>query len=157
MANSWIKGNSPKEAGTYFITVYRNGDYYVPWEVYNYNGSKWSRESKYQQDLDKKRVLAYMKASVPMPFVPDNSAEDKKDFYYVRVDYGNGHISEYGRGSWPKGTDYQNGYETVQKARSALHRRKKMDAYYGYFDLKYSVVDGFGNVIEKKRGKNEQS
>ena len=151
MAGKWIKGNTPKKQGTYLITMYKENKLYVPWEFYYFDGNNWSRESKYQQTLDKRRVLAYMNATVPEHFIPDESKPDDKISYFVRVDYGDGRVSEYGLNSWPKGRGCNKGYDDIKKARAAISRRKKVDIEYGYTDLKYSVVDNLGNEIEKKR------
>lgn len=154
----WIIGNTPKKPGTYFITVNKNGDTYVPWEIYSYDGNTWSREAKYKQNLDKARVLAYMSVSIPEPFTPDYSKPSDVTAYFVRVDYGYGRIEDYGLMGWPKISSCfkNNGFDTVQKARSALKRRKAKDIERMCLGCKYSVVDTLGNVIEQKRKTAEE-
>ncbi len=152
----WISGNTPEIAGTYFITTIKDNKPYTPWEIYQFNGKDWSREPKYKQTLDKKRIIAYMPCNIPLPYEKETSEEDRCE-YFVKITYDTDRISFYGKGMWPHPEEeLKNGFDTVQKARAALCRRRKLDVNDGYFNLFYSVVDNTGAIVPAKRRKKTE-
>lgn len=139
--SQWIDANIPDDTDAYYwITVIKNITLSQPFQ-YNKETDNWISFSG--EIWSKDAVISYYK--IPKP--KQRATVGNGMGFYIKTYYYNDEFI-YGKGLQPANWCMK-GYETVEKAITAIKRLKKLDIADGYKRDKYEVIDGTGNFVKE--------
>lgn len=147
--DKWIEGNTPKENGWYWVTA-KNGcgkgtPFYVVLSPLKFENGNWIIGTG--GHFYAGNVVAY--SPINMPEVYQKFGDPGK--YYIRVIQENNRVSIYSKGLHSVGVSTI-GYDTPQKAYTALKRLKVIDLEETLGESEnytYEVINGEGNIVER--------
>ena len=147
---TWIEGNKPEDMDRYYWIIVKgltcNETYHTPCK---YNSSKECWNDMENNNISIHSVVAYFPIMQPKSYTTIGTGCG----YYIRAKYkGETKDTIYGFGLQPANWAGR-GYNTLEKAKTATRRLKKIDEQDGYNRECYEVLDSESNVIWKLESK----
>lgn len=140
----WINGSVPGDGERFcWLTITRLDESYTYPEPCRYN-----REKKCWITFDGNKEFSaqYVSAYCPITMPKAYSVIGTGSGYYIRVSSDGGNLIVYGYGLQPVEWSGK-GYATIDRARNAAKRLRRLDASDGFTDRSYEVIDSRGTAV----------